>query len=274
MWGAGSAPSPASQTQETKALPTEFLSLRTQTFVQAVPGPSCLWTCIAHRCTASVRFKNKYASSSSEALAHPALSPGRGNPARSALQAEQLCLPLPLPLAFAAHSDARPSRAPGCLSVSQFSRSLVSDSLRPHGLQHARLPCPSPTPRAFSNSCHSSRRCHQTISSFVVPFSSCPRSFPASGSFPMSQLFTSGGQSAGVSASASVLPLDIQDLYIAPAGCGTNIIRGFFINKPAKARGRPCGASASPLQAQVVSCSRQAGCFSIPCCDFCFIRLT
>ena len=71
----------------------------------------------------------------------------------------------------------------------------------PHGLQHARLPCPSPTPGAYSNSCPLSRWCHPTISSSVVPFSSCPQSFPASGSFPMSQFFTSGGQSIGVSAS-------------------------------------------------------------------------
>ena len=90
------------------------------------------------------------------------------------------------------------------LSV-QFSRSVTSDSLWPHGLQNARLPCPSPTPRAFSNSCPSSRWCHPTISSSVVPFSSCLQSFPASGSFPVSQFFASGGQSVGVSASGSVL---------------------------------------------------------------------
>ena len=87
----------------------------------------------------------------------------------------------------------------------------MSDSLWPHGLQHARPPCPSPTPRAYSNSCPSSQWCHPTISSSVVPFSSCPESFPASGSFPMSQLFISGGQSIGVSASTSVLPINIQD---------------------------------------------------------------
>ena len=93
----------------------------------------------------------------------------------------------------------------------QFSLSVVSDSLRPHGWQHARLPCPSPTPRAYSNSCPSSQWCHPTISSSVVPFSSCLQSFPASGSFQMSQLFTSGGQSIGVSASALVLPMNIQN---------------------------------------------------------------
>ena len=86
----------------------------------------------------------------------------------------------------------------------QFSHS-VSDSLWPHGLQHTRLPCPSPTPRACSNSSSSSQWCHPTISSSVIPFSSCLQSFPAPGSFPMSQFFASGGQSIGVSASASVL---------------------------------------------------------------------
>ena len=95
----------------------------------------------------------------------------------------------------------------------QFSCSVLSNSLWPPGLQHTRLPCPSPTPRAYSNSCPSRRWCHATISSSVVPFSSRLQSFPASGSFPMSQFFTSGGQSIGVSASASVLPMNIQDLF-------------------------------------------------------------
>jgi len=89
----------------------------------------------------------------------------------------------------------------------------MSDSLRPHGLQHARLPCPSSTPRACSNSCPLSWWCHPTISSSVIPFSSWPQSFPASGSFPVSQFFTSGGQSIGVSASASILPMNIQDWF-------------------------------------------------------------
>ena len=93
----------------------------------------------------------------------------------------------------------------------QFSRSIMSDSLWPHGLQHARLPCPSPTPRACANSCPSSRWCHPSISSSVIPFSFCLPSFPVSRSFPMSQFFTSGGQSIGVSALASVLPMNIQD---------------------------------------------------------------
>ena len=91
------------------------------------------------------------------------------------------------------------------------SRSLVSDSLRPRGLQHSRLPCSSPSPKVCSNSYSLSLRCHPTISSSVVPFSSCLQSFPASGSFQMSQFFTSGAQSIGVSASTSVLPMNIQD---------------------------------------------------------------
>ena len=99
----------------------------------------------------------------------------------------------------------------GLLSSVQFNRSVVSDSLRPHRLQHARPPCPSPTPRACSNPCPSSQWCHPTISSSVIPFSSCLQSFPESGSFPMSQLFASGGQSIGVSASTSVLPMNTQE---------------------------------------------------------------
>ena len=95
----------------------------------------------------------------------------------------------------------------------QFSRLVVSDSLQSHGLQHARLPCPSWTPGTHSNSCPLSDWCHPIISSSVMPFSSCPQSFPASGSFPMSQFFTSGGQSIGVSTSASVLLMNIQDWF-------------------------------------------------------------
>ena len=95
----------------------------------------------------------------------------------------------------------------------QFSCSVVSNSLWPCGLQHARLPCPSPTPEVYPNSCPLSRWCHPVISSSVVPFSSYLQSFPASGSFQMSQLFASGGQSFGVSASASVLPVNIQDWF-------------------------------------------------------------
>ena len=95
----------------------------------------------------------------------------------------------------------------------QFSRSVVSDSLRPHEPQHARPPCPSPAPRVYLNSCPSSRWCHPAISSSVIPVSSCPQSLPASGSFPMSQFFACGGQSIGVSASTSVLPMNIQDWF-------------------------------------------------------------
>ena len=91
-----------------------------------------------------------------------------------------------------------------------FSCSVMPNSLPPHGLQHARPPCPSLSPRACSNSCPLSQGCLLTISSSVVPFSSCPQSFPASRSFPMNQLFTSGGQSTGASVSASVLPMNIQ----------------------------------------------------------------
>ena len=95
----------------------------------------------------------------------------------------------------------------------QFSHSVVSNSLQPHELQHTRLPCPSPTPKACSNSCPSNWWCHPTISSSVVPLSSCIQSFPASGSFQMSQFFTSDSQSIGTSASASVLPMNIQDWF-------------------------------------------------------------
>ena len=93
----------------------------------------------------------------------------------------------------------------------QFSCSVLSDSLRPHESQYTRPPCLSPTLRVYSNSCPSSRWCHPAISSSVVPFSSCPQSLPASGSFPISQIFAWGGQSIGVSASASVLPMNTQD---------------------------------------------------------------
>ena len=92
----------------------------------------------------------------------------------------------------------------------QFSGSVVSDSLRPHELQHARPPYPSPTPKVYPNSCASSRWCHPAISSSVIPFFFCPQSLPASGSFPVSHLFAWGGQSTGVSASASVLPKKSQ----------------------------------------------------------------
>ena len=115
-----------------------------------------------------------------------------------------------------AHGEPSPCQMLGAWIFSlrtsvQFSCSVVSDSLWPHGLQHTRPPCPSPNPRVYSNSCPLSQWCHPTISSSVVPFSSCLQSFPASGSFPMSQFFTSGGQNVG--ASASVLPKSIQDWF-------------------------------------------------------------
>ena len=93
----------------------------------------------------------------------------------------------------------------------QFSRSVMSNSLRPHESQHTRPPCPSPTPGVHPNPCPLSRGCHPAVSSCVIPFSSCLQSLPASGSFQMSQLFASGGQSIGVSALASVLPMNTQD---------------------------------------------------------------
>ena len=95
----------------------------------------------------------------------------------------------------------------------QSSCSVVSDSLQPHESQYARPPCLSPTPRVYSNSCPSSWWCHPAMSSSVIPFSSCPQAFPASRSFQISQLFTSGGQSIGVSASTSVLPMNTQDWF-------------------------------------------------------------
>ena len=98
--------------------------------------------------------------------------------------------------------------------INQFSYSVMYDSLRPHGMHHVRPPCPSPTPGACSNLCPSNWWCHPTISSSVVPFSSCLQSIPASVSFPMNQLFISGGQSIGSSALASVLPMNIQDWFI------------------------------------------------------------
>ena len=97
------------------------------------------------------------------------------------------------------------------VNKNQFSRSVVSNPLWPHGLQNTRLPCPSPSPGAYSNSCLLNQWCHPTISSSVIPFSSCLQSFPASGSFPMSHFFASGGQSIG--ASVSVLSMNIQDWF-------------------------------------------------------------
>ena len=102
----------------------------------------------------------------------------------------------------------------------QFIHSVMPDSLRPHGLQHARLPCPLPIPSASSNSCPLSQWCHTTVSSSVIPFFSCLQSFTASGSFPVSQFFASGGQRIAVSISASVLPMNIQDWFpLGWTGC-------------------------------------------------------
>ena len=99
------------------------------------------------------------------------------------------------------------------ISSVQFSRSVMSNSLQPHELQQSRPPCPSPTPRVYPNPCPLSRWCHLTISCSVIPFSSCLQSFPTSGYFQISQLFASGGQNTGVSASTSVLPVSTQDWF-------------------------------------------------------------
>ena len=116
---------------------------------------------------------------------------------------------------FTVHPCCHNGRAPSflCLNPVQVSRSVMSNTLLPQGLQHNRLPCPSPTPGACSNSCKSSQWCHPTISSSVVPCSSWLQSFPASVSFPVNKFFPSGGQSIGASASASVLPMNIQDWF-------------------------------------------------------------
>ena len=124
----------------------------------------------------------------------------------------------PLEKEMATHSSSfawriAQTEKPGGLQSSQFSLSVVSDSLRSHGLLHASLPCLSPTPGACSDSYPLSQWCHPATSSSVTPFSSCLQSFPASGSFPMSQVFTSGGQSIGASASASILPMNVQDWF-------------------------------------------------------------
>ena len=115
-----------------------------------------------------------------------------------------LCMPVYKPASF-----------PWWFSSVHFSRSVMSDSLRLHEPQHTRPLCPSPTPRVHPNSCPLSCWCHLTIFSSVVPFSSCPQSFTVSGSFQMSQLFASGGQSIGVSTTTSVLPMNTQDWYLS-----------------------------------------------------------
>ena len=130
-------------------------------------------------------------------------------------------------------------------SISQFSLSVVSDSLRPHGLQHTRLPCPSTTPGAYTNSCSLSWWCHPTISSSVIPFSSCLQSFPASGSFRMSHFFKSGAQSIGVSASASVLSINIQDwfpLRLTGSPCSPRDSQSLLQHHSSKASTLQCSA--------------------------------
>ena len=126
----------------------------------------------------------------------------------------------------------------------QFSLSVVSDSLWPRGLQHTRSPGPSPTPRVYSNSCPLSRWWHSTISSSVFSFSSCLQSFPVSGSFPMSQLFASGGQSIGASASASILPMHIQIQEIVCAERQKGWVQGLV---PLLTIHVPCNKSLSSL---------------------------
>ena len=118
----------------------------------------------------------------------------------------------------------------------QFSNSVVSDSLWPHGLQHARPPCPSPIRGVYSDSCQLNRWCHPTISSSVVPFSSCPQSFPSSGFFLMSHLFASRVQSIGVSASTSVFPMNIRDWF--PLGWTGWLSQSKGLNNWAKIRER------------------------------------
>ena len=129
-----------------------------------------------------------------------------GNSERRGLRGDELSLAFLITITLLKHSWFT-------VQSVQFSCSVMFDSLWPHGLQQARLPCPSPTSGAYSNSCPSSQWYHPPISSSVIPFSSCLQSFPASGSFPKSQFFAWGGQSIGVSSSASVLPMNIKDWF-------------------------------------------------------------
>ena len=124
---------------------------------------------------------------------------------------DQTCVSCPAGRFFTTEPPEKPHIIYLQFSSVQFSRSVVFNSLGPHESQHAKPPCPSPTPGVNPNSCPLSRWCHPAISSSVIPFSSYPQSFPASGSFPMSQLFTWSGQSIGASASTSVLPMNTQD---------------------------------------------------------------
>ena len=146
------------------------------------------------------------------------------------------------------------------ISSVQFSCSVMSDSLHPRWLQHARLPCPSPTPRACSNSCPSSEWCHPTISSSVVPFPSCLQSFPASGSFPKSQFFVSGGQSIGVSASALVLPMNIQDLFpLGLTGLSHYKNSRSIIHMDKQKRSRGIGRWMNPRKCGVIETQQTSG---------------
>ena len=147
-------------------------------------------------------------------------------------------------------------KSPNNLCI-QLSRSVVSSSLWPHESQHARPPCPSPTPGVHSNSCPSSRWCHPAISSSVVPVSSCPQSPPASGSFPMSQLFAGRGQSIGVSVSASVLPVNTQDW--CPLGwTGWTSLQSKGLSRVSSLRVVP---STLPCYSNVTSIGFQCVCF-------------
>ena len=127
----------------------------------------------------------------------------------------------------------------------QFSCSVMSDSLQPYGLQHARLPCPSPTARDCSNSWPSNQWYNPAISFSIIPFSSCPQSFPASGSFPMSEFFASGGQGIGVSAWASVLPMNIQDWFPL----------GLMVGSPWSPRNSQESSPTAQFNASIIQCS-------------------
>ena len=132
-----------------------------------------------------------------------------------------------------------------CMNSVQFSCSVVSDSLQHHGRQHARPPCLSSTSGVYPNSCPLSQWCHPTIWSSVVPFSSCPQSFPASRSFPMSEPFSSGGQSIGVSASSSVLTMDIQDWFPL----------GWLLGSPCSPRDSQESSPTPSSKASILQCS-------------------
>ena len=167
---------------------------------------SCVWLCwatlwtIAHQGPLPIGFSRQEYWSGSSCLP-PGIYPTQGsNPSLFWLLHWQVGS---LPLV--------PPGSPKTLS--QFLHSIMSNSLRSHRLQHTRLPCPSPTPGVYPNSCPSSQWCHPTISSSVVPFSSCHQSFPASGSFAVSQFFASGGWSIGISASSSAISMNIQDWF-------------------------------------------------------------